>query len=122
MCGVTIPKSYQGESVLPLIEKNNVKWRDDIFLENLFTDQGYPRQEGVRSKQYKYIRSFSKLNDRNKYVPNLSSKNNEQPIYEELFDVLKDPKEQNNLVGNKNYIKVLNEYRRRCKTLVSELN
>ena len=122
MCGVTIPKSYQGESVLPLIEKNNVKWRDEIFLENLFTDQGYPRQEGVRSKQYKYIRSFSKLNDRNKYVPNLSSKNNEQPIYEELFDIIKDPKEQNNLAGDKKYIKILNEYRQKCKTLVSELN
>jgi arylsulfatase A-like enzyme len=122
MCGVTIPKSYQGESVLPLIEKNNVKWRDEIFLENLFTDQGYPRQEGVRSKQYKYIRSFSKLNDRNKYVPNLSSKNNEQPIYEELFDIIKDPKEQNNLAGDKKYIKILNEYRKKCKKLVSELN
>ena len=70
----------------------------------------------------KYIRSFSKENDRNKYVPNQSSNNNEQPIYEELFDIIKDPKGENNLVGNKDYIKVLNEYRQKCKTLVSELN
>jgi len=122
MCGANIPKSYQGVSVLPLIEKKNTKWRGEIFLENLFTDQGYPRQEAVRSKQFKYIRSFSKDNDRNKYVPNQSAKTKEEPIYEELFDIIKDPKEKNNLVGNKKYCKVLEEYRAKCKTLVSELN
>lgn len=122
MCGVDIPKSYQGVSVLPLIEKKNTKWRNEIFLENLFTDQGYPRQEGVRSKQYKYIRSFSKENDRKKYVPNQSVSTNEQPVFEELFDIIKDPKEQNNLVGNKKYCKILEEYRAKCKVLVSELN
>ncbi len=122
MCGVQTPESYQGKSVLPLIDGKNKDWREDIFLENLFTDQGYPRQEGVRSKQYKYIRSFSKENDRNKYVPNQSIQTNEEPIYEELFDILKDPKEKNNLAGNKDYLKILNEYRQMCKTLVSELN
>jgi len=59
LCGLKIPRPYQGKSVLPLIKRNKTKWRDEIFLENLFTDQGYPRQEGVRSKQFKYIRSFS---------------------------------------------------------------
>ena len=122
MCGVKTPTSYQGKSILPLIAGENKNWREDIFLENLFTDQGYPRQESVRSKQYKYIRSFSKENDRNKYVPNQSVETNEKPIYEELFDIIKDPKEQNNLVGNKDYSKVLKEYRLRCRTLVSELN
>jgi arylsulfatase A-like enzyme len=122
MCGVKIPQSYQGKSVLPLIASENNDWREDIFLENLFTDQGYPRQEGVRSKQYKYIRSFSKENDRKKYVPNQSLATNEQPVFEELFDIIKDPKEQNNLAGNKDYSKILNEYRKKCKTLVSELN
>lgn len=122
MCGVQTPQSYQGKSMLPLIDGKNDNWREDIFLENLFTDQGYPRQEGVRSKQYKYIRSFSKENDRNKYVPEQTIDTDEQPIYEELFDIIKDPKEQNNLVGNKDYIDVLNAYRERCKILVSELN
>ncbi|MEO9571678.1 MAG: sulfatase-like hydrolase/transferase [Polaribacter sp.] len=121
MCGIKTPETYQGKSMLSLIEGKNKNWRKDIFLENLFTDQGYPRQEGVRSKQYKYIRSFSKVNDRKKYVPTQSVDNNEQPIYEELFDIINDPKEQNNLVGNKDYVDVLNKYRKRCKTLVSEL-
>jgi hypothetical protein len=94
--------------MLPLIAGENTDWREDIFLENLFTDQGYPRQEGVRSKQFKYIRSFGKENDRNKYVPNQSTETNEAPIYEELFDIINDPKEQNNLVGNKAYLEILN--------------
>ncbi|GAA3651265.1 sulfatase [Flavivirga jejuensis] len=122
MCGVAVPESYQGKSVMSLIEGKNIKWRNEIFLENLFTDQGYPRQEAVRSKQFKYIRSFSKENDRNKYVPNQSITINEAPIYEELFDVLKDPKEQNNLVGNINYEAILTKFRAKCKTLVSELD
>ncbi|MFD1016051.1 sulfatase-like hydrolase/transferase [Winogradskyella rapida] len=122
LCGMETPESYQGQSVLPLIHDKQIDWREDVFLENLFTDQGYPRQEGVRSKQFKYIRSFSKDNDRSKYVPNQTIENDEQPIYEELYDIINDPKEQNNLVGNKDYLEVLNQYRERCKTLVSELN
>lgn len=122
MCGVQIPKSYQGKSIIPLLADDKTEWRNEIFLENLFTDQGYPRQEGIRSKQFKYIRSFSKENDRNKYVPNLSKITNEKPIYEELFDIVKDSKEQNNLAKNKDYLEILNEYRKRCNTLLEELN
>jgi len=121
MCGIEIPESYQGKSVLPLISGENTNWRNDIFLENLFTDQGYPRQEGVRSKQYKYIRSFSKENDRLKYLPLQTIETDEKPIYEELFDIINDPKEQNNLAKDKDYVEVLNEYRKRCKILASEL-
>ncbi|WP_299098241.1 sulfatase-like hydrolase/transferase [uncultured Winogradskyella sp.] len=122
LCGMETPVSYQGKSVLPLIHNEPIDWREDIFLENLFTDQGYPRQEAVRSKQFKYIRSFSKDNDRSKYVPNQTVETDEKPIYEELYDIINDPKEQNNLVGNKDYLEILNQYRNRCKTLVSELN
>lgn len=121
ICGIEIPESYQGKSVMPLITGKNTNWRNDIFLENLFTDQGYPRQEGVRSKQYKYIRSFSKENDRLKYLPHQTIETDEKPIYEELFDIVNDPKEQNNLAKDKDYVEVLNEYRKRCKILVSEL-
>jgi arylsulfatase A-like enzyme len=121
MCGIETPASYQGKSLVPLIAGKNENWREYIFLENLFTDQGYPRQEGVRSKQFKYIRSFSKKHDRSKYVPNQTLETDEKPIHEELFDIINDPEEQNNLVGNKDYIEVLNQYRKRCKTLLSEL-
>lgn len=121
MCGVDIPKTYQGKSMLPLLEDKKVVWRKDIFLENLFTDQGYPRHEAVRGDGYKYIRYFSRKHDRKKYLP-VASINGEKPIYEELFNLNKDPKEMNNLVNNPEYKVVLETYRNRCQELVVELS
>ena len=92
MAGIKIPDSYQGVSMLPLIEDKSVDWREDVFLENLFTDQGYARQESVRSERYKYIRYYSKEDDRKQYLPDGIP--DESPIYEELFDLKADPREQ----------------------------
>jgi len=118
MCAVDVPSSYQGSSLCPLINGKKTDWRKDVFLENLFTQQGYPRQEGVRDHQFKYIRSFSKVDDRNLYLPNQTVLTDEQPIYEELFDILNDPKEANNLADNAAYAETLEVYRKRCKELV----
>ena len=118
MCGLDIPTSYQGRSMCSLIEGKKTDWRKDVFLENLFTGQGYPRQEGVRDSQFKYIRSFSKKGDRRLYLPNQTILTDEKPIYEELFDIVNDPKEANNLVNNPAYAETLDVYRKRCKELV----
>ena len=118
MCGVDIPASYQGRSLCPLIKHKKIEWRKDVFLENLFTSQGYPRQEGVRDRQFKYIRSFSKKDDRRLYLPHQTILTDEKPIYEELFDIISDPKEANNLADNPDYAATLEVYRKRCKELV----
>ncbi len=118
MCGVAVPDTYHGKSMLPILEGKNVALRDYVFTENLFPDQGYPRMESVIGEDYKYIRYFSKENDRKKYLPMQSIEQNEAPIYEELFDRAADPKEQNNLAADKKYKKILDEYRKRCKELV----
>lgn len=122
MCRLSVPKTYQGKSMLPLIEAGEgikVAWRKDIFLENLFTDQGYPRHDAVRGERFKYIRYYSKENDRNKYLPN--GVKYEQPIYEELFDIKADPKELNNLAENPKFVKILNDHRNRCGELATKL-
>lgn len=64
MCGIKVPAAYQGQSLFPLMEGKKVAWRQDVFLENLFTDQGYPREEAVRGKEWKYIRYYSKEQSR----------------------------------------------------------
>ncbi|MGB7325105.1 MAG: sulfatase-like hydrolase/transferase [Rubripirellula sp.] len=120
LCGLPIPSTYQGKSLLPLIQGRQVSWREDVFCENLFTDQGYPRMEAVRGKQWKYIRYFSREHDRTKYLPEASI-NGEQPIYEELFDLKSDPQEQKNLANLPEYESVLKEHRARCQVLVTEL-
>ena len=120
LCGLTVPSTYQGQSMVPLMEGKKVDWRKEVFCENLFTQQGYPRMEAVRGVEWKYIRYFSKENDRDKYLPD-SSINGEQPIYEELFNLKGDPHEQTNLAANPEYSSVLNRYRKSCQKLVVEL-
>jgi len=46
----------------------------------------------------------------------------EEPFYEELFDIINDPKEQNNLVSTPLYKEELAYFRNRCTTLVKKLN
>ena len=121
MCGLDVPKSYQGKSLVPLMEDRQTNWRTDVFCENLFTDQGYPRMEAVRNKNWKYIRYFSKENDRKVYLPD-SSINGEQPIFEELFRLNSDPKEQVNLVDHPEYQHVLEHFRVRCQKLVGDMS
>ncbi len=120
MCGIEIPDTYQGESFLAVMEGRAADWREDIFLENLFTEQGYPRQEAVRSGQYKYIRYFSKDNDRKQYLPDGIA--GEKPIYEELFDLNNDPTEQVNLAEDAEFQMILNAHRERCGELATELS
>lgn len=119
MCGVEVPETYQGQSLVPLLEGKSVDWRKDVFLENLFTDQEYPRAESVRGERFKYIRYFSREKDRGQYLPDASIEG-EQPIYEELFDLSKDPKEQTNLATNPEYASILKAHRERCQELVVE--
>jgi arylsulfatase A-like enzyme len=120
LCGLSVPESYQGKSMVPLIEGGRTAWRQDVFCENLFTDQGYPRMEAVRGAEWKYIRYFSKEKDRKQYLPDASIQG-EQPIYEELFRLSFDPKEQNNLASDSKYAAVLKAHRQRCQELVTEL-
>lgn len=121
LCGLPVPKSYQGKSMVPLIEGRRVPWRQDVFCENLFTDQGYPRMEAVRGTEWKYIRYFSKENDRKKYLPDASVEG-EQPIFEELFHLTSDPREQTNLAADPEHAAVLKRQRQCCQKLVTELS
>jgi len=121
MCGADIPQTYQGKSLLPLMNgKGQKEWRKEVFFENLFTDQGYPRMEAVRTKDWKYIRYFSKENDRTKYLP-LASIQGEKPIYEELFYLKDDPKESNNLIATSKNKDIAEMLRKKCQALVKEL-
>ena len=120
LCGLSAPESYQGESLVPLIDGEKVTWRKEVFCENLFTDQGYPRMEAVRGVEWKYIRYFSRKDDRERYLPDASI-DGEQPIFEELFNLQSDPKEQANLANNPEHKDVLDRYRSRCQKLVQEL-
>ena len=76
--------------------------------------------EAVRGLEWKYIRYFSRVKDRKRYLPD-ESINGEQPIFEELFNLKADPREQVNLANQSEHKEILNRYRSRCQKLVHEL-
>lgn len=121
LCGTPIPDSYQGKSLLPLIKNESAEWREEVFCENLFTDQGYPRMEAIRGKEWKYIRYFSRENDRLKYLPE-ASMNGEEPIHEELFHLTVDPKESKNLAKDPAHAETLKKYRTLCQEKLVEVS
>ena len=92
--GIRQLEKMQGESLRPLMECKNIKWRQEFLYEHLMNldKKGWyvyiPQTEGLVTKRYKYMRYF---------VNNQSH----TPIYEELFDIKKDPYEKKNLIKNK---------------------
>jgi len=131
LCGLDVPDSMQGRSLVPLLRGDSVAWREDFFLENMFfnrPNQPYPRMEAVRSKDFKYIRYFDKANDRHHFHSLTATiegmapfPEGEAPIYEELFDLRSDPNESTNLAGDPEYAETLDAMRARCQELVTEL-
>jgi len=82
-------------------------WRDYFFYEHLFEHRPrgsqknlIPRTEGVVSERYKYVRYLD-----------------QEPPYEQLFDLRSDPHETNNLVGHTDYDGTLKAFRIRWQQL-----
>ena len=104
LAGVEIPTSQQGRSLVPLLEgESPADWRTDFFVEHLFEHPEIPTHEGVRGERFKYARYFEQV-----------------PVYEELYDLLEDPLETRNLVGNPDYRAILDELRGRTDELQDE--
>ena len=97
MAGIAIPNEYQGESLLPLLSKQNAHLnRDAILVEHLWDLPDIPSSEGIRTDRWKYFRY------RLITAP------------EELYDLKNDPMEKNNLAGDVKYARVLSKLRKQC--------
>ena len=111
LAGVTIPEKMQGKSLSPLITGKTPDWRYEFFYEHLFKvpeewveEAGQiPSSVGLRTEQYKYLR----------YI-------DQNPVFEELYDLQNDPQEENNLAGNPAYSEWLQQFRDRCDFLIRE--
>jgi arylsulfatase A-like enzyme len=115
-----IPVEMQGHSLNPMMNGEDHPWRQDFFCENMFMGQNYPRIEGVRGENYKYIRYFDKKKDQHHILSLTASIRGEEAIYEELYDLKNDPQEKQNLADSPAHRDILNKYRERCRTLVVE--
>ncbi len=129
LCDQPIPDTMQGCSLAPLLNNQSTDWRQDFFAEQLMDIQNYPRSEAVRSHDWKYIRYFKRTEDPAQthlyYKGTLdhyddcltSTLKNEQPIYEELFDLTNDPLETQNLATDPSQQDRLQALRQRIMTL-----
>ncbi len=80
--GISEVPAMQGRNLYPLLEGKSKAWRKEWFYEHHYDARGWiPRTEGVRNERWKYTRYLDT-----------------QPLFEELFDLEKDPLEEWNLV------------------------
>ncbi len=96
LAGARIPRSYQGQSLLPWFNGQAVtNWRDSIFTEHAF--YAYDNWYGVRSERYK-LASYYTVEDAPYYC---------------LYDLQKDPDELTNLAKNPEYASLLSQMKKR---------
>ena len=111
----------QGRSLVPLLRGKKVDWRKDFFCESLMLLQEYPISQGVRSRDWKYLRYWPNRRAPSDYRELLNlGLQGETPAYEELFDLRADPHEQKNLANDPRYADRLAALRKRSVALLRE--
>ena len=118
--GVEAPEFMAGRSLRPLVEGKDVPWREELFLENLYTGRDTPLQEGVRRGEWKYIRMYDANPGR--YAESDLDFSNRKPDFEMLFDLAADPGETNNLVESHAESEILTTLRAKCAAHSQSLN
>lgn len=106
VAGLETSSQMQGQSLHPLLTNPAFPWRDDWFYEHHFSLSSPMRieaSEGVRNQRWKYIR----------YI-------NQDPVYEQLFDLENDPYETKDLASDSSQAEQLDLLRKRWETLAKE--
>ena len=103
--GVGIAERMQGKSLVPIVTGSTKVLREDWYYEHFYEHHGRIRpSEGVRTTEWKYIR-YPK----------------QEPPFEQLFHLSKDPHELRNLSQNADYTATLARLRNRCNAYRQQL-
>ncbi len=113
------PAWLDGTSVMPLIREEKKEIRENIFSQVNY-HAAYEPMRAIRTKRYKYIRRYG--SKRTPVLPNCDDGPSKQYWLdngwkdmilpdEELYDLVFDPNERNNLVGDPIKQEVLNKMR-----------
>jgi len=100
LAGLTAPETYQGRNLSPLLAGQRPPWRQDFFYEHLFDNREIAKSEGVRARRWVYSRYFE-----------------QEPVYEELYDLAADPLQEHNLARRADHAATLMQMRSRCEEL-----
>lgn len=117
--GVEAPEFMEGRSLRPLVEGRETEWRDELFLESLFTMRDNPFQEGIRTERWKYIRMYDGVLPFKESDVDFAGRPAE---FELLFDLEADPDEQTNVVSVAEHAAILAELRKKTAAESIALN
>jgi len=121
---INTPDWVQGKSVMPLVRDETDQVNDEIYGEITF-HAAYEPQRAVRTSRYKYIRRFDGRSkpvrsnvDRSpsRYLWEGQDWENQPVVEERLYDLIFDPTEGNNLVGQPHASEILNDMRSRLES------
>ncbi len=105
LAGLPVPVVMQGRSLAPHLKGQPPKdWRTEFFYEHHSVAARIPMSEGVRTERWKYLRWIA-----------------ETPVQEELYDLLADPLEERNLLGDAKHSALLAELRGKWERYGREL-
>ncbi len=117
--GIAKPDQMEGHSLKPLVAGKNILWRDEIFLESLFTLRDNPFCEGIRLGNWKYIRMYDGVNP---YLEKDLDFTDRPPVFEQLFNLQADPAEEINLIDQYRQTEFLQQLREKVSEYSNELN
>lgn len=101
LAGISVPETHQGKSLLPILDnENDVSWRNSFLFEHGMEHQKLPKYSGVRGQRYVYANYYE-----------------QDPPYEYLHDLEKDPNQLENLKNHSDYKTILNTMRNKLKDL-----
>jgi len=118
ICGAEIPEKVHGQSFLHLLKDEQGDDREYIFSEKSWHGNEYDPMRCVRSNEWKYIRNFTegylyqtpldiKMGLSGQVME--ESRKQERPMAE-LYNLLDDPDEVNNLAGNEDFKEIELEF------------
>ena len=123
LAGIPAPAWLQGKSLLPLVRGETEVLHEQLYAEVTY-HAAYEPMRAVHTPRYKYIKRFDgRTTPVRPNVDDSPSKTvwhdlgwGERPIDSEmLYDLMFDPNEANNLVGNPRYAEVLADMRGRLQ-------
>lgn len=117
--GVQPVEYMDGRSLRPLVEGKEIPWRDELFLESLYTGRDNPFQEGIRMGKWKYIRMYDGAGRYDEAHVDFAGR---VPEFEMLFDLEADPGERDNLIASHADSPILAKLREKCSQQSKALN
>jgi arylsulfatase A-like enzyme len=104
LANLPVPAQMQGRDITALLRNDPPEWRKDFLYEHLVDEPDIPKSEGVIENRYKLLR----------YI-------DEDPPYEQLYDLERDPLELTNFATDPEYAQVKRRLQERLGALKKRL-